>query len=163
MKLIYQISQQDYVCAVQLGSKLTRRSFLVYVVLALILLILAMANPFNLPRYVYFLPIAGALIGGFLGHYFFQPLMARRHYKKYKMIQEPFFIELIEECIHIVCKNSDGILTWDNILKWRQNQSYILVYFSPRLFYVIPKSFQNDGFDCVQLMDHLAQHLGKPV
>ena len=162
MKATYRISEQDYVNATKLFAKLSLRVFLIYAASTLALIALAAFGP----------PIIkagaiGGLVGGFavalVGRYILLPILARRHYRKYKAIHEEFTIELLNDGVRFSSPDADGKLTWNKMLKWRENKNYILIYPMPRLFHIVPKSIASNGFDLKVLTDGLLQHIGKPV
>lgn len=108
----------------------------------------------------------GALIGGMIvlviGRFFASPLLARRHYRKYKAIQQDLAVELAENGIRFFAPTGEVIVTWDQIYKWRQNATFVLIYPMPRLFHIIPCSVVAQGFDLQALTDALVAHVGKP-
>ncbi|MEK6663107.1 MAG: YcxB family protein [Pseudomonadota bacterium] len=162
MKATYRISEQDYVNAVKLFAKLTSRLFLVYAASTLALIALAAFGPPVIKA-----GAIGGLVGGFVvtlvGRYILSPVLARRHYRKYKAIHEEFTIELLNDGVRLSSPDADGKLTWNKMLKWRENENYILIYPMPRLFHIVPKSIASNGFDLKGLTDGLLQHIGKPV
>lgn len=144
----------------KLFEKPTPRLILTYCAIVLALIVLV----------IYGLPVLrggaiGGLIGGFaviiIGRYVVSPILARRHYRKYKAIHQEFGVELAEDGIHFSSLNADGKLTWDHVHKWRQNENFVLIYPMPRLFHIIPKSVAIQGFDLQALTDRLLQHVGK--
>ena len=109
----------------------------------------------------------GGLVGGLfvalVGRYIVSPILARRHYRKYKSIQEEFTVELVDDGVRFTSPNADGKITWDKIHKWRQNEDFVLIYPMPRIFHMIPKSVAAQGFDLQALTDGLQHHVGKPA
>ncbi|MBU1776611.1 MAG: YcxB family protein [Gammaproteobacteria bacterium] len=162
MKATYRISEQDYVNAMKLFAKLTPRLMMIYLVSALALAALALFG-----GVIASAGAIGGLTGGIIailiGRYIVMPIMARRHYRKYKAIQEEFAIELLEYGVRLSSPDAEGKITWGKMLKWRQNESYVLIYPMPRLFHIIPKSVATQGFDLQALTDELQRHVGKPV
>ena len=159
MKAQYQISEDDYVRAVRLFGKFTRKQLYVYFVLAgVLVLCVLLGSP------IVWAAGIGGLIGGSIailgGRFVVSPLLARRHYRKYKAIQDKFKVELLPDGLKFSSSSSEGKLTWDKVFRWRQNESYILVYLMPRLFHILPKSVANNGFNVSELTNRLLENVG---
>jgi len=161
VKATYRISEQDYVNAMKLFGKFTPRVVLAYFIVALVLALLGLFGSPELRG-----GAIGGLIGGLVvtvGRYVVSPILARRHYRKYKAIHQEFGVELAQDGIRFSSPNADGKLTWDQVHQWRQNENFVLIYPMPRLFHIIPKSVAIQGFDLHALTDRLLQHVGKSV
>jgi hypothetical protein len=88
------------------------------------------------------------------------PFRARRQYRKYKAMQEPIWVELVDTGVRFANSDGDGILSWSKILQWRQNDQFILIYSMPILFHIVPKSITRDGFNVPLLLNRLVEHVG---
>lgn len=159
MRATYRIAEDDYVNAMKLYNKFSRKQIIAFSTAALALVGCAVfGNPI----------IAGAAIGGLIGgiivgvvgRYIVSPFLARRHYRKYKAIHEEFTVDLRDEGIYMSSSNGEGKITWDKILKWRQNDRYVPIYPMPRLYYILPKSIESGGIDLARLTGLLKQHVG---
>lgn len=121
MKATYRISEQDYVNAMRLFAKLTPRLAIAYLVGALALVTFAV---FGSP--VLRGGAIGGLIGGLavniIGRYIISPILARRHYRRYKAIYEEFAVELVEDGVRLSSPDADGKITRDKVHKWRENE-----------------------------------------
>jgi hypothetical protein len=93
--------------------------------------------------------------------YILVPYSARRMYRQYKAIQEPLTYELSEDGLLISSVEGEMTLLWRMILRWRQNDQFVLIYKMPVLFYVVPKSLAQQGFDIPLLVQRLAERVGK--
>jgi hypothetical protein len=102
----------------------------------------------------------GGAIGGAFGLFVPIPMRARRHYRQYKIIQEPITAELTETGINLSTENGGANLQWSKIFQWRQNDRFVFVYSMPILFYLVPKSIAREGFDIALLVQRLAEHVG---
>jgi hypothetical protein len=155
----YTITEQDYVAAMKLFYRLSLKVVLVYVILALILAIFAVAgSPVIQGAAVG--TLAGALIVIVLGRLIISPMLARRHYRKYKAIQESIQIELKLEGVTFSTVDGGGIVPWEKVHRWRQNDSYLLIFPMPRLYHIIPKSVSRSGFDVDGLVEKLIARVG---
>ncbi len=159
MKASYRISEDDYVNATKLFSKLSPRALLVYVVVTATLIPIAIFGPRLLQA-----GAIGGLVGGgvvsIIMRFVVLPIWARRHYRKYKAIQEEFTFELLDEGIQITSPNANGLVKWDHILKWRHNNDYLLIYPMPRIYYLLPKRISANGFDVDELVRALPKRIG---
>lgn len=162
MQVGYRISEDDYVNASKLFAKVTPRLAWIYTVAVICLVAAAVFGGRNLQAVA-----IGGLIGGvsvtLVCRWILAPIMARRHYRKYKAIQDDFSLELLDDGILFKSTSGEGTVSWDNILKWRHNDSYILIYPMPRLYHIIPKSVAGDGFNVDQLIESLRVNVGDSV
>jgi hypothetical protein len=161
MNAKYRVSEDDYVNATALFGKITLSSAIGLSALALLLLGLELFGP-PFMQGVGIGGIIGGAIVAVLGRYVLSPWIARRHYRNYKAIQEEFTIEILDDCVHFSTADSDSKIKWANILKWRHNDAYILIYPMPRIYYVVPKSLAASGFDIPLLIAKLTQNVGNP-
>lgn len=159
----YKISEADYIDALRLFSKLSPRSAGMLSLVAATLVALAVFGPSDAQ-----VAALGAVVGGALGllfyRYVFSPVFARHHYKRYKAIHEEFELEIVDDGLKMTAVNGVWIVRWDQTLKWRENDRFILIYPMPRLFYLVPKKgFSGPGLDFDLLRTKLSAHVGKAV
>ena len=162
MEAKYRISEKDYVNALKLFGKLTPKTMVIYAIALLILIALAVFGSPVLKG-----GAIGALVGGLIvtliGRLIISPILAKRHYRKYKAIHDEFTVQLNEDGVRFTSSTSEGLIPWDNMLKWRQNEDYILIYPMPRLYHIVPKSISSAKFDIQKLIEYLNQNVGKQV
>ena len=150
----YKISEVDYVRAMKLFSIITPKIAAMYAAAIAVLGVAAVFGPPVLKG-----GAIGGLIGGgvviILGRLIVNPFLARRHYRKYKAIQEPIYIQLKDDGIEFSTADGKGLLRWEKIFKWRQNEDYVLIYPMPRLYHIVlkivPKTIKESGFDLLAL------------
>lgn len=156
----YRVSEYDYVNAIKLYGKLTVSGTIVLATTVCVLITMAVFGP----------PVAqGAAISGFIvgtsifviGRTIISPMVGRRQYRKYKAIQQEFTIELLDDGIRLFTADSNAKIKWIDLQKWRHDDSYVLIFPMPRLYYVVPKSLAADGFDIPLLITQLTDSLGK--
>ncbi len=161
MRTTFRISEADYVAAMKLYGRTTRRFNMVFWSVVAILHAVAFLGPEKL-RFTLLLGWFGALAFFLAMQFVITPYIARRHYRNYKSMHEEFQIELLPEGIYLTGDDFNNKLVWNKMLKWRCNDSYILIFIMPRLFYMVPQSLAAQGFDTAALMDGLTKHVGKP-
>jgi hypothetical protein len=77
-------------------------------------------------------------------------------------MQAEFQTELLDTGLRLMSPHGDGTVVWENVLKWRQNDRFVLVYPMPRLYHIVPKSIATQGFDLQGLVQRLERHVGPP-
>jgi hypothetical protein len=159
MEADYKILEEDYVNAMKLYSKITPKIAAGIGAVIVVLVIAAIFGGAAIKG-----GVAGGLIGGgvvlLLSRFIVNPLLTRRNYRNYKSIHENIHIRLKDEGIEFSTVDGEGILRWDKILKWRQNESLILIYPMPRLYHIVPKSIKEAGFDLGTLVHSLESKVG---
>jgi hypothetical protein len=160
MNAKFRISEGDYVNALKLYERLTPKMIAFYLLVAGALVLIAMFG-----STLFRSGAIGGLIGGgvvaIFGRYLVAPMLARRHYRKYKAIHDEFIIGLSDDGVCIESSNAKGILPWGDILKWRENEGFLLLYLMPRLYHIVPKSIAQQGFDIALLVNGLNKNVGK--
>lgn len=161
MEIQYAISEADYVSSVKLAAVASRRQLVWLGAGGIGLLLLAVFGTESLKPIGYSGLFFGVL-GYFVSLYLISPWQTKRHYRNYKSIQKPIKIELVDGGFTITAENGQGNAKWENLLKWRENSKYILVYLAPKLFYMIPKRIEEAGFDMEAFRKNLREKLGDP-
>lgn len=159
METEYAISEDDYLRAMRLFARITPKIALFY---AGGIVILLLAAAFGSPV------IRGGAIGGLIVAIFIVvverlllgPILARRQYRKYKAIQEPVRVRLMDDGVQFSNADGSGVIRWDKIHKWRQDGAYLLIYLMPRMYYIIPKSVRDSGFELDRLIASLRANVG---
>jgi hypothetical protein len=156
----FRISEKDYVSALKLYGKLTPKMLAIYLLVAGVLVLVAVFGTTLLSS-----GAIGGLAGGgivvIFGRYVITPILARRHYREYKAIHDAFAISLSDDGVCIESSNAKGFLPWSDILKWRENDEFLLLYLMPRLYHIVPKSLSEEGFDIDLLVNGLNKNVGK--
>lgn len=153
----YTISEKEYVQASKLYARLTKKQIVVSVILLIVLItIIYFAGDSYLRG-----GAIGALIGGIGGYilvrFLIGPLRVKRLYRNYAGIKEPSTIKLETEGVRFISKNGDVLLEWAHILKWRDNDEFVLLYQAPHLYHLVPKRL---GPIADKLQISLAENVG---
>ena len=104
--------------------------------------------------------LAGGVAGFVVVRYVMVPWRLRSSYRQYAGIRGETDIALEPEGIRYRTADANVLLRWEKILKWREDDGYVLVYHSPRLFNIVPKSLAQSGFDLGALTAALNQQVG---
>ena len=161
-KITYQISEDDYLKALILGGLFSWKYYLRVSLIALLLAVMLFIAP-ETGQYMAAGGLIGVVIFIVLARYVILPAKIRKNYQKYKLMHDEVGIQLEDEGIHHTVPDGEQLIRWEKIVKWRHNYAYILLYISPRLFLVIPKSIVAKGFDVPMLVIRLTQQVGKAV
>jgi hypothetical protein len=158
----FRISEDDYVATHKLCARLTKRQWVINLSIGLVLVLMAVFGPPALQ--------VGALVGLIVGglvtavtHLVVVPNQVRQHYRNYQVIKEEVTLDLQDNGIRYSSDSGVAVLTWDKILKWRENEKFVLIYLMPSLYYIVPKEVEKLGFDLGELTRKLTQHVGAAV
>jgi hypothetical protein len=163
MKAEYRITEDDYAKAARLHMwwyLIAQRSAIVTYAVIVILLGLA---AWMFPAFAPFAAVIVVFVMStvLLAVYFSAPNRARRYYRQYKAIHEPMTVELSDDGLRFRSTDGEGIVRWRTIFKWRQNRRFVLIYPMPILYYIVPKSLEQQGFDIPLLVQRLTERVGK--
>ena len=159
MKATYHITEDDYVAGLLLGTALRFRSlFRLFAVYCIGVFLYLWLNQDTLVS-------TGTMVAGitlvvvlyfFILRRFVAASSFRKHYRKYKLIQDPISVELSDSGVEQASEHYTTRLAWDYILGWRENDAYFLLAIAPRLYHIVPKRIAADGFDFDTLRERLA-------
>ena len=83
--------------------------------------------------------VAALIVFIVVNYYLVAPISARRNFRMHKALQHPYTYSWSEAGLEIVSSRGQWQVVWDDCLKWRENESILLFYQSPRLFHMFPK------------------------
>ena len=160
MKHHYRITEDDFVAATKLSARLTPiRIALVLLVLGALALLAVFGGPVLSAG-----GIAG-LVSGSLTYlairFFFTPYSARRNYRKYPAMHQKQWLELTPEGLAGGSPIGQALVGWEHIIKWRENDEFVLVYVMPRMFYIVKKVWAEEGVDVEGLRKALGERVGR--
>jgi len=165
MKVQYRITEDDYAAAARLHAwrdfttrPSTTNLFPLFTILVVLGVGLWTGSTATVPAL--FLAIVAISIVCACTLFLYVPSRARWHYRRYKSMQEPITAELTEEGIRFSNSDSEGLVRWSKVLRWLQNDRFIMIYTMPILFYLVPKSIAREGFDIPMLIRRLAEQVG---
>jgi hypothetical protein len=159
VEIEYRISEDDYVGAVKLAAVATKRQLLWLSLLGIILLLFAIFGERSL-KFMGIFGIAGGIIGYFLTVYIISPWKAKQQYRNYKLLHQDLSIAFTDTGYIMKAPNGENTVKWSDLLRWRENKEYILIYFAPKLFHLIPKRLSDKGLDINKIEHDLHSQLG---
>ena len=69
------------------------------------------------------------------------PFKAKRAFRQFKAMSEPTEIHVRDTGLFFKRTNGEGLVPWDEILKWRSNSKLVLLYPTSMVFYLVPAHF----------------------
>jgi hypothetical protein len=160
-EIFYTISEKDFIKAYRLAAKASKKQLIWLYIGGFLLLCLALFGPEGLKN-LGWISLGGGAAGYFLTLYFLTPRQAKNHYRNYKSIQGQLSIKLENDGFVIKTEDGNNYAKWDKLLKWRENNQYMLIYLAPKLFYLIPKN-ENSNEVVKNLKSSLLKNIGQPI
>ena len=164
MEANYQISKKEFDRIVELNSK-PKKSIIVMVLVLLSLfsfIILTSQKDAYATRGYAFLGIA-LLNVLFLGLIQVPLFFQKRTYKTYKLIQSDITLTFTENGLRFVTPSSTMDIKWEQILQWKKDKQFILIYIAKNVYTPIAKKIAQEGFPIEELEKTLLEKVGKPV
>ena len=159
METKYLISEDEYVRAGQLFMKPSRKKR-IYSALGIAVLVgLAAFGKIKITLLAAIL--AFVLVGNVIARQLVAPWETRRQYRAYRAISESAWLLLEEAGLRFRNADSDFLVRWEHILKWRENEEFILLYQNARLYHIIPNRLAADGLDIPGIIAKLAATIGR--
>lgn len=138
------ISEADYLAAQRLHARPGGAvRWLRWVALALVALSLPLAlwqaAQGDAAGLIVLIPFAVAALTMLLSHTLLVPGLARRHYRQYKVLQQPLVITLDEQGSEWRAANGSSRLAWPDYHQWKEDETLFLLYQADNLFQMLPK------------------------
>ena len=162
MDIQYNITKKDYIESVKLAAVATKKQFLWLCIVGLGLLFFALFGPKGI-KGIGYLGLIGGVAGYFATLHVISPWQAKISYKNYKIIQDTITLTLEEDGYTMESINGTNEMKWENLLKWREDEKIVLVYYTPKIFHTVPKRLADLGFDIEHFRNLLQENLGAPV
>jgi hypothetical protein len=169
MKFNYSILEDDYVGANKLFLKPTRRTYLGW--LFFVVLFFFGVYVLMIPsEHSFAIRVLASLISAVVLSFIIVRIsvmaalfQCRRNYRKSKYLHYPqYTYELTDDGILSITQDGNGMIRWENILKWRYNDDYVLIYSAPNLFCFVPlKQCDSPEFKS-RLFELLQEKVGNP-
>jgi len=159
VEIEYTITEHDYVRAVKLAGIVTKKQLIWLSLLGLLLLLFALFGE-KLLRFMGIFGISFGIIGYFLTLYIISPLIAKRHYRKYKLLHQPLRFTMTDSGYAIKSDSGEINVKWSDLLRWRENNEFILLYFAPKLFHMVPITLIEKEINISEIERKLTDQLG---
>lgn len=87
------------------------------------------------------------------------PWIQRNTYRKSPILQEPLKLSFDDEGFSLEGESGQSTIVWDRFLKWKDSDTYVLLYISPRQYYIVPKRLRDEDFDVDTLVSLLQENV----
>ena len=159
------IRDSQYIDASKLYAKFTSKRALVYLLLLVVPILLYIFRSVHwvveVSIYGVVGGLGGALISEVIARFLISPFQVKKQYRAYKAAHQSATVALKEEGLYFTSRDGNGLLRWEHIFKWRENDEFILVYQNQRLYNIIPKIIESKEFQIDDLKRKLREHVGK--
>ena len=158
-----QLTSSDYLAAIRLGYKPRPFFAALGVLLALFFLFgLGLVAKSALMGQSSWTDLGIALcVGYFPGwYYLYLPWRVGKVFKQQRSLREPFSIEFEDAGLRFRTPQSDGLLPWDHLHKWRESKVAFVLYHSDALFNILPKRFFGSPVDESAFREILKRSVG---
>jgi hypothetical protein len=156
----YLISEDEYVRANKLFTRLNRKYGIYYAVAVAAFVAVAVFVKSEVVRFGAIFGLIGGIIGHVITRHAIAPWQTRRLYRTYRAVKEPVGILLEEDGLRFRGSDTNSLLKWQHLIKWRENQEFILVYQNSRLYHIIPKRLGSSGLDIAGLIAKIEANIG---
>lgn len=158
MQSTFTITENEYVKANKLFTKPTNKILYFYMFSLVILITLFILSDSLKYKVIIISAIAGGFLGQFIIRHIYAPWQTKKQYKSYKAAQEPIKIKYSENGIEFKAVSGEATLEWNRIIKWRENNNFLLLYQAPGVYHIIPKHL---GEIAIKIQEALNKHVGK--
>lgn len=154
----YTLTEKEYVQASKLYARLTKKQILLAALMVITLLVTAYFAGDSVLRGSAIGGLIGGLGGYLVARYFFGPWRVKHHYRNYPAIKEQCVVKVNDKGVQFESVMGEAFIEWRHIIKWREDDYFLLVYSAPHLYYPLPKRL---GALTNQLSERLAENVGK--
>jgi hypothetical protein len=88
------------------------------------------------------------------------PFRSRRTFRQYKALSEPVSIEKRADGLYFKRQHGEGLLPWSHIVKWRRNETLVLLYPANNVFHMVPGHFFPSESDFEAFKALVQEHVG---
>lgn len=156
MKIEYQISKEDYVEGFKLASFYGKVKQAVFLGLMLVMIAYTLWSG----QYGFSLAIMALGFILFALRTWLYPSLIAKSYDNYPSIQETMSVELEDKGVRFITTKVNSLVTWNEIVKWKANADYILVYQSQSIYQIIPTRLKEQKLDIDKLLFQLDEFVG---
>lgn len=162
MKQEFQISEDEYAAATRLASRSKWNVLVPLLAVIAFPVVVGLIEGGVDTELMQLTFVYGVLIGLYvaLRYFVIRPRMRRRDYRQTKTASEPVSVELCDDGLAWSSGANSGKLTWSDILKWREDSKFVLLFLGPRLLHIVPKRISQSGFDFDQMRSKLTEAIG---
>lgn len=160
MNITYQLSQEEYLQAVNFHHKKNYRIVKLMVYIALATIIVVVGTDFSSTRDI----ITNSLAAFFSISFYMlfvrmlTAFQAKNIYTKSATLPYEITLRISGKGIRLDKKGDEKTIPWSVFSKWKKNEAFYLLYSSPRQFNVIPTRVMSD-IEINELDGYLKKHI----
>ena len=146
MNITYQLSQEEYLQAVNLHQKQRHRAVKLAIYIALATIIVVVGTDFSNTR-----EIITNILAAFFSISFYMLFVrmipayqAKSIYTKSPILKNEITLRISGKGIRFDNKGKENTIPWSAFSKWKKDEKFYLLYTSPRQFNVIPTRVMSD-------------------
>ena len=83
-----------------------------------------------------------------------------RTFRRSPSLHQQSHVELRDGVMHLRSDNGQGVLPWEHIIHWAEDDDSVLLYLQPRLFIIVPKEVDPKPSFIAALREQLLTHVG---
>ncbi len=162
MNIEYTISEKDYVNGLMLSTKtFYKKVFILYIVVfsAIVTFIVGFQNLLDLIG-AWYIGFVIVIAISFMFRFLFLPILFKKQYKNYTAIRKATLLSISDIGYNYKSSSGESNIKWCDLVRWKENDSSILIYFAPNLCHIVPKRLERDGFDIPYLCLLLKSNIG---
>ena len=101
--------------------------------------------------------VIGGVIRVIAYYYVLLRYRCKKIYRQQKNLHTPYDLSWNEKAIHMESEYGSGSVPWSDFVKYKENDKFILMYYSDALFNLVTTS----SFDSDQMLKEFRSHLSK--
>ena len=157
MQTEFTLTQQEYIKANKLYNKPVAKDYLIFLVFFIAMAALAFLGSKPSHKFMAVFGVIGAIVGHLFVRHLYAPFITKKQYQNYQAAKEPMSISISNTAILLKSQFGQANIEWSRIIKWRKNESLILIYQAPGVYHIIPKRI---GAIANELSGLLAKNVG---
>ncbi|MBA8882068.1 YcxB family protein [Phyllobacterium myrsinacearum] len=153
-------TKQDFIRAQQLHSAPRIRDWVVLLLIGIPTGLFALDDH---RKSIWLLIPAGMILVGAVMRWIYTPWFASRNYNMQPLAHVVLSFAFDPDCLWSRSERGESKLLWKDFIRWRSNDTSVLLYMSPSMFLVIPARIGASGFPIAELKHALDNNVGPAV
>jgi hypothetical protein len=93
--------------------------------------------------------------------YVYMPYMMRRAFRMNAAMSDSVSLNLREGGLYFVISNTELLLQWNKVHRWRASHAFILIYTAAKTYCIVPRRFFSEPDTIEALCETLKKNVGK--